>query len=121
MRKNAEEWLPCRYIVLCGRNARRPARLTERLEGVTRYFKSRPADVAFIATESQPGGWIAATHGIDCPSLFTNPARTCHHADPQAQSIRDRKALLRLKVYLVKGTLKNAWDMVAMRDRAGQA
>src|SRR5713226_4668030 len=119
--KNAEEWLPCRYIVLCGKNARRPEKLIERLDGVTRYFKSRAADVPFIATESQPGGWVAATHGIDCPSLFTNPARTCHHADPEAQSITDGKARLRLKVYMLKGTLKDAWELIENRDRSGDA
>jgi hypothetical protein len=119
--KNAEEWLPCRYVVLCGKKAARPGRLTERLDGVTRYFKSRVADVAFIATESQPRGWVAAPHGIDCPSVFTNPARTCHHADSRVQSSSNGKALLRLKVYLIKGTLKDAWNLVAVRDRTGQA
>jgi hypothetical protein len=118
--KNAEEWLPCRYIIRCEKNAPPPEKLVERLDGVTRYFKSRAADAAFVATESQPSGWIAATHGLDCPALFTNPARTCHHADPEARSVRDGRALLRLKVYMLKGTLNDAWDLVAKRDRAGQ-
>lgn len=119
--KNAEDWLPCRYIVSCDKKAPPPAKRIERLEGVTRYFKSRAADMAFIATESQPTGWIAATHSVDCSSIFTNPARTCHHADPRAESIRDGRALLRLKVYMFKGTLRDSWDLVARRDRAGLA
>jgi hypothetical protein len=90
--KNAEEWLPCRYIVNCGKNAQPPEKLIERLDGVTRYFKSRPADAAFIATESQPSGWTAATHAVGCPSLFTNPARTCHHTDPRVYSITNGTA-----------------------------
>jgi hypothetical protein len=119
--KNAEEWLPCRYIVRCGKDSAPPEKLVERIDGVTRYFKSRAADTAFIATESSPAGWIAATHGLDCPSLFTNPARTCHHADPEVRSVRNGTATLRLKVYLLKGTLREVWEQVARRDRAGQA
>jgi hypothetical protein len=119
--KNAEEWLPCRYIVRCGKDSIPPEKLVERVDGVTRYFKSRAADTAFIATESSPAGWVAATHGLDCPSLFTNPARTCHHADPEVRFVRNGTATLRLKVYLLKGTLKEVWERVAERDRAGQA
>ena len=93
----------------------------ERLDGVTRYFKSRAADAAFVATESQPGGWTAATHAVNCDSVFTNPARTCQHADPLALSVTNGRAILRLKVYVLKGTVKELWDLVAKRDRAGQA
>src|SRR5262245_15924838 len=117
--KNAEEWLPCRYIVECG-DTPRPAKLMEQLDGVTRYFKSRNADVAFIATESEPRGWIAATHGLNCPSLFTNPARTCHHADPEARDMRDGKARLQLKLYILKATLPYTWELIARRNRARQ-
>ena len=117
--KNAEEWLPCRYIVRCGKDATPPAKLVERVDGVTRYYKSKVADVAMIATESSPAGWIAATHGLNCPSLFTNPARTCHHADPQALSLATGKARLRLKVYLLKGSVEHAFDLVLKRDRNG--
>ena len=116
--KNAEEWLPCRYIVNCGPNGRPPDKRIERVDGVTRYFKSRLADAAFLATESQPFGWVAATHGLNCPSLFTNPARTCHHADPEVQVKGDR-AVLNLKVYVIRGSVLDAWQRVAPRDRAG--
>jgi hypothetical protein len=119
--KNAEEWLPCRYIVSCDRNAPPPAKKVERLDGVTRYFKSKVADVGFIATESQPGGWLAATYSKNCPAIFTNPARTCHHADPRAHSINNGRALLRLKVYIRKGTLLDTWDLVSKRDRSDAA
>jgi len=117
---NAEEWLPIRYIVRVGETAAGAVRRRERLEGITRYTKSRSADVAFIATESQPQGWIAATHGLGCPALFTNPARTCHHADPRVENVAGGKAQLRLKVYMVRGLLEEVWRRVAARNRAGE-
>jgi hypothetical protein len=93
----------------------------ERLDGVTRYFKSRAADAAFVATQSQPGGWTAGTHAMNCDSVFTNSARTCHHADPLARSVTDGRAILSLKVYLLKGTPLDLWDLIAKRERLGQA
>jgi hypothetical protein len=119
--KNAEEWLPCRYIARVGKNAPPAEHRVERLDGVTRHFRSRAADAAFLATESLPGGWTAATHAVNCESVFTNPARTCHHADPRALAITDGRAVLRLKVYVLKGTPKDVWNLVAERERAGQA
>ena len=119
--KNAEEWLPCRYIARVGKNAPPAEHRVEHLDGVTRYFRSRAADAAFLATESQPSGWTAATHAFNCESVFTNPARTCHHADPRALGITDGRAVLRLKVYVLKGTPKDVWSLVAECERAGQA
>ena len=119
MSKNAEEWLPCRYIVNCGPETQVPAKLIERLDGVTRYHKSRPADLPFIATVSNPVGWVAATHGLQCPSVFTNPARTCQHADPQALSLSNGKATLRLKLYLMRGSVADVLTRVATQHRAG--
>ena len=111
--RNAEEWLPCRYIVNVGKNAPKGEHRVERLDGVTRHFKSRPADVAFLATESLPGGWTAATFAKNCDSIFTNPARTCHHADPTARNVSGGKASLGLKVYIVKGSASQAWRHVS--------
>jgi len=88
---------------------------------VTRYFKSRAADTAFIATESNPSGWTAATHALDCYSVFTNPARTCHHADPRVQLFIKDKARVAVKVYVIKGTAKDAWAVVEKRETIGKA
>ena len=118
--KNAEEWLPCRYIVRCG-NSALPSQLIERVDGITRYHKSKAVDVAFIATGSNPPGWVFATHGLDCPSVFTNPARTCQHADPQALSIAGGRAILRLKLYVSKGIVQDVYKRVALEARAGRA
>jgi len=120
LEKNAEEWLPCRYIVQVGTNSPGGETRVERLDDVTRYFKSRAANAAFIATESHPGGWTAATHALHCDSVFTNPARTCHHADPRALSITDGRAHLRLKFYLLRGSVKDAWNVVSKRNAAAE-
>lgn len=121
VQKNAEEWLPCRYIAGVAKNAPRAEYRTEVAGGVTRYFRSRAADSAFLATESLPNGWTVATHSVNCDSVFTNPARTCHHTDPRAFGITNGRTTLRMKVYVVKGTARDAWNVVAQRQRAGEA
>jgi hypothetical protein len=109
--KNAEEWLPCRYISRVGGGT--TAYKVEKLDGVTRYFRSRPADAPFIATESAPAGWTACTFSRNADSLFTNPARTCHHADPMSLSVSESRASLGVNVLMVRGTPLEAWKRVA--------
>jgi hypothetical protein len=109
--KNAEEWLPCRYISKVGGGT--STYKVEQLDGVTRYFRSRPADAAFIATESVPAGWTACTFSRNADSVFTNPARTCHHADPMSLSVTDGRVSLGVHVFLLRGTPSDAWKRVA--------
>jgi hypothetical protein len=106
-----------RYIALVGKNARRGDYRVEKLEGVARNFKSKPADVAFLASESTTGNWKAATFARDCDSIFTNPARTCHHVDPETKGISNGKAVLPLKVYLINGRAQDAWRHVSAAER----
>lgn len=87
---------------------------------MSRHFKSRDAYNVFLATESQPAGWNAVTHALNCESVFTNPSRTCHHADLVQVAIPGDRALLRLKVYMLRGTAKDVWNLVSDRERAGQ-
>jgi hypothetical protein len=112
--QNAEEWLPCRYIARVDKNAPQAAYRTERLEGVVRHFKSKSADAAFLATESASGEWTVATYASNCESVFTNPARTCQHADPHVTSLRDGRATLALKVLVIRGKAKDAWNLVKL-------
>ena len=109
--KNAEEWLPCRYICRVGRGT--TAYRVEKLDGVTRYFRSRSADAPFIATESDPAGWTACTFSRNADSVFTNPARTCHHSDPISLSVSDGLASHGVNVLMVRGTPSDAWKRVA--------
>ena len=109
--KNAEEWLPCRYICRVGGGT--TAYKVEKLDGVTRYFRSRPVDAPFIASESDPAGWTACTFSRNADSVFTNPARTCHHADPISLSVSDGRASHGVNVLMVRGTPSDAWKRVA--------
>ena len=115
--KSAEEWLPCRYMAMVSKNGWRGEYRVEKLDGVTRYFKAKPVDAAFLATESATGNWTAATFARDCASIFTNPARTCHHVDPEARGIANGQASLRRKVYLFKGQAQEAWRHVSAAER----
>ena len=113
--KNAEEWLPCRYIVRCSAGTAAPAKRMERQpDGITRYYKMRAANAAFLATESNPKGWVAATHSSGSPDVWTNPARTCHHADSGAPLAARSTARLTLKLYLLAGSAEDAWRRVAI-------
>lgn len=121
MEKNAEEWLPCRYIAGVGNDLAAKPYKVEHLDGVTRYFKSKSADAAFLATESQPSGWTAATYGNNCDSVFTNPARTCQHADPRLHNVTGGRATLNLKVYLIRGSAADAWAVISRKKKTDTA
>jgi hypothetical protein len=116
---NAEEWLPCRYIVRCSSQAVVPAQRVERqADGITRYHKLRLADAPFISTVSSPGGWVAATHALATDSVWTNPARTCHHADSSAALPANSTARLALKFYVMRGGVHEVWRSVAAVRKA---
>jgi hypothetical protein len=111
--RNAEEWLPCRYLARCEPPSISPQQRVERQpDGVIRYTKLKLADAPFIATESAPAGWVAATHALNCPTVWTNPARTCHHADASSALRPGAPARLGAKLYLVRGTVNDAWAVV---------
>jgi hypothetical protein len=114
LRMNAEEWLPCRYIARCAPPAITAAERIEKTpEHITRYTKVQLADIPFLATESAPGGWVAATHTLECSSVFTNPARTCHHTDPSTPLPAQGGGALEMKFYLLRGSLAGAWARVS--------
>jgi hypothetical protein len=114
--ENAEEWLPCRYIARCPNSVvAPPARVERGADGITRYHKLRMTDAPFLATVSDPAGWVAATHSLDSPDVWTNPARTCHHADPEVALGANASARLALKLYVLRGGVRDAWTRVAAR------
>jgi hypothetical protein len=112
---NAEQWLPCRYIALCSGTP--PADRVRKEEGVTRYTKRRIADAPFIATESAPVGWVAATYGPGATSVWTSPARTCHHADAAASRPPKGTASINLKLALLRGSAPDAWAATTIVNR----
>jgi hypothetical protein len=121
LRMNAEEWLPCRYIARCSpQSVPAEKRIERQPDGIVRYNKLRLTDAPFLATISSPGGWVAATHALGATSLFTNPARTCHHADASAELPPRGTASLSLKLYLLRGNVEDAWKAVAKSRALGR-
>jgi hypothetical protein len=121
LRENAEEWLPCRYIARCpGATGPVPKPMERRSDGITYYYKQRLTDASFLATESFPRGWVAATHALSSPDVWTNPARTCQHADSGTPLDANGSARLSVKLYLVRGSVQDAWTRIAARERSHQ-
>jgi hypothetical protein len=122
LQMNAEEWLPARYIVRCVPPPPSPDQRAQRgADKITRYQKRRLADAPFMATTSSPAGWVAASHTLATSSMFTNPARTCHHVDPSAPLKPGGTAVLSLKLYLLRGTADDAWKVVRRSRKQGRA
>ncbi len=117
-----EQWLPCRYLVpftLPVVPAER--RVEQKEDGITWRHKLRQVDAPLIATISRDGRWVAATHTFQTSNVWSNPERTCHHADPGAPLPPRRTALLSLKVYLFRGSLPDLWAKISHARRARKA
>jgi hypothetical protein len=105
------KWLPCRYLV----SYTWPVplnRIEKDADSVTRYYKSRKADRPFIATVSHDGKWIAATCTSETGNLWTNPERSCQHADPSVSLKAGETKTLRLKTFIMKGSLEDLLRVV---------
>jgi hypothetical protein len=98
------QWLPCRYLV----SYTWPIafkRIEKDEDGITRYNKSRKVDKPFIATLSHDKKWIAATYTSATGNLWTNPERSCQHADPYVSLKPGETGRLQLETFVFKGTL----------------
>lgn len=106
-----QKWLPCRYLV--SYNWPIPSKRIEKDEdSITRYYKSRKADKPFIATLSHDKAWIAATYTKETGNLWTNPERSCHHADPAVTVNAGETKSIELKTFIVKGNLEQILNIV---------
>lgn len=118
LKMKKEEWLPCRYLVPFTLPVVPLARRAEKKEdGITWRHKRRQVDAPFIATVSQNGQWVAATHTMQTPNVWTNPERTCHHADPYAALGPRASATISLKLFLFRGSLEDAWKKISEERR----
>jgi hypothetical protein len=98
------KWLPCRYLVSYSWPV--PAKLVQKDEDfITRYNKSQKADKPFIATISHDKKWIAATYTSETGNLWTNPERSCQHADPSISLKAGDTKSLELKTFIFQGEL----------------
>lgn len=111
-----KEWIPCRYLVSY-KWPIYPKRVEKDEDSITRYHKSRKADQPFIATLSQDKDWVAATFTTETGNLWTNPERSCQHADPAILLKPNETKTLTLKTFLYKGNLKQLLTYVSAEKR----
>src|SRR6185436_20829745 len=109
-------WLPCRYMVSYSWPV--PVKLVQKDEdSITRYNKSRKADKPFIATLSHNNKWIAATYTYETGILWTNPERSCQHADPAISLNPNETKTLRLTTFLYQGTLDQLLQFITKEQK----
>jgi len=108
------KWLPCRYLVSYSWPV--PSKQIEKDEdSIIRYYKSRKVDQPFIATLSHDKNWIAATYTKETGNLWTNPERSCQHADPSITLKAGDTNTLELKTYILKGNLEQLLKLVTKK------
>lgn len=105
------KWLPCRYLVSYTWDVN-SKRIEKDEDGINRFHKSRKADKPIIATLSHNAHWVAATFTHETGNLWTNPERSCHHADPSAELDSHETQTLTLKTYLYKGSLEQIFNYI---------
>jgi len=113
-----QKWLPCRYLVSYSWPVA-SKRMEKDEDFVTRYYKSRKSDKPFIATLSHDKTWIAATYTKETGNLWTNPERSCQHADPSINLNAGETKHLELKTFIIKGNLEQLLKIVnrEMKER----
>ena len=102
-----DQWLPNRYLVSYTWPI--PAKLVERRDGgLLHYNKSRPVDMAFIATVSRDKEWVIASFTRTAGNVWSNPELTCQHVDPQMALPAGQTATIELKMLFIRGSLDDA-------------
>jgi len=110
-----DQWLPARYLA----SFRWPVptqRVELREDGITYYNKSRAVDQPFIATVSKDGRWVVASFARETGNVWSNPALTCQHVDPQTSLRPGQQASLEVKILVLHGSLGDALQR-AIRQR----
>ncbi len=118
LQMSRDQWLPCRYLVSFTWPPPSPDRRIETVEGIRRYNKSVCVDEPVLATLSHDEKWIAATCTRETGNLWTNPERTCQHADPTTELKPGDSREVALKLFLFRGTLNQLLERVR-HERGG--
>jgi len=111
-----QQWLPCRYLVSYTWPISNK-RIEKDEDGITRYNKSRKVDQPFIATFSHDKKWIAATYTKETGNLWTNPERSCQHADPSVSLKPGETKILKLKTFIIRGNFERVLELVKKENR----
>ena len=110
-----DDWLPCRYRALYGWKLSPKFKPFEIKAGVRKYNKMKQLDLPVIATVSSDKQWIIATYTRKTGALWSNPGRTCHHADPSTVLPAGKERRVNLKVYIFKGELDELAEKVRLQ------
>jgi hypothetical protein len=103
-----DRWLPARYLASFTWPV--PTRRTERRDdGITYYNKSRAVDEPFIATLSRDRVWVVASFARETGNVWSNPALTCQHVDPQTSLPPGGRAVVEMKMLILRGSLEDAF------------
>lgn len=101
------EWLPARYMASYTWAV--PEKLKEkRADGITYYNKSRVVDEPMIATLSSDGKWVVASFTRTVGNVWSNPELTCQHVDPTPALPAHGKAVVEVKMLILRGGLEDA-------------
>jgi hypothetical protein len=101
------DWFPVRY--LASYTVPVPSeRVQHPGDGITYRYKSRVVDVPMIATLSTDHEWVAASFSRDPGNVWSNPALTCQHVDPQVPLPHGAQAQYELKILIFRGSLDDA-------------
>ncbi len=112
-----KHWFPVRY--LASYTVPVPTeRVQHRDDGITYYYKSRPADVPMVATLSADRTWVAASFARDPGNVGSNPELTCQHVDPEKPLPHDAHAVYEIKILIFKGSLEDALRKVLAQREA---
>ncbi len=109
------QWLPARYLASFTWPVPEQ-RVERRVDGITYYNKSRPVDQPFIATLSTDHEWVVASFARQPGNVWSNPALTCQHVDPQASLSPGQRATLEMKILVLRTSLEDAMQQ-AIRQR----
>ena len=98
------DWLPCRYHASYSWPVPGIKKVTGK-NGITKYYRSTKVTHPFIATLSHDNKWIVATYTLQPGNLWTNPARSCQHADPEISLYPHKTKTMRLTTFVYRGDL----------------
>jgi hypothetical protein len=102
-----QEWLPARYLASLTWPV--PTELTARRDGIMYYNKSRRVDESFIATTSTDRAWVVASSARESGNVWSNPALTCQHVDPQITLDAGATGVIEVKLLVLQGSVEDAF------------
>ena len=110
-----DQWLPARVLASFTWPVH-AERIEKRPDGITHYNKARKVDVPIVATVSADGAWVVASFAREPGNVWSNPALTCQHVDPQTSLAPGQQAVLEVKMLVLRGSLDDALQR-ALRQR----